>query len=333
MEKKLEKRISVRKGREIRLDKYLMELGLGLSRSRIQKLISNQAVLIDGKPAKPHHTVHSGELLSVIYDHDEPLGVEPEDIPVDIVYEDTHLLVVNKPPGMVVHPARGNLSGTLVNALLHHTSHGLSYMGDYAKPGVVHRIDKDTSGLLVFAKEARTHSMLGQQVERREMKRTYLLLVWGVLPTDKGTIEAPIGRNTLERKKMKVTPFASRKAITHFKVLLRFTIATLIRAQLETGRTHQIRVHFSHLGYPVLGDPDYSGRKATIITKIGKDHKDAFNTILKTIKRQALHAAALSFFHPVKKKHMSFIAPLPDDFKQVLRILYEGYYTRKAKRD
>ncbi len=326
MEKKLEKKISVRKGREIRLDKYLMQLGLGLSRSKIQKLISSKAVLIDGEAAKAHHTVHSGETLTVTYDHTEPLTVKPENIPVNILYEDKHLLVVNKSAGMVVHPARGNLHGTLVNALLYHTSHGLSNMGNHTKPGVVHRIDKDTSGLLVFAKEERTHSLLGQQVERREMKRTYLLLVWGSLPTNKGTIEAPIGRNTLERKKMKVTPFASRRAVTHFKVLLRFTIATLIRAQLETGRTHQIRVHFSHLGYPVLGDPDYNGRKTTILTKIGKQYKDDFHTILETIKRQALHATALSFYHPVKKAKVAFFAPLPDDFRKVLRMLYRHHY-------
>jgi 23S rRNA pseudouridine1911/1915/1917 synthase len=326
MEKKIEKKISVRKGRDVRLDRYLMQLGLGLSRSRIQKLIVNKAVLINDKPAKSHHIVHSGEVLTVTYDHAEPLTVKPENIPVNIVYEDKHLLVVNKPAGMVVHPARGNLHGTLVNALLYHTSKGLSNMGDITKPGVVHRIDKDTSGLLVFAKEERTHSLLGQQVEQREMKRTYLLLVWGSLPSDVGTVEAPIGRNTIERKKMKVTPFASRHAVTHFKVLLRFAIASLIRAQLETGRTHQIRVHFSHLGYPVLGDPDYNGRKATILTKIGKQYKDAFHDILKTIKRQALHATALSFHHPVKKKQVSFYAPLPADFRNVLHLLYRDHY-------
>ncbi len=333
MQKKLEKKISIRKGKDIRLDKYLMHLGLGLSRSKIQKLIECEAVLIDGKPTKPHHTIHSGEKLTVTYDHTEPLSVEPENIPVNIVYEDKYLLVVNKPAGMVVHPARGNLHGTLVNALLYHTSQGLSDMGDYTKPGVVHRIDKDTSGLLVFAKEARAHSLLGKQVEQREMKRTYLLLVWGSLPTDKGTIEAPIGRNTLERTKMKVTPFASRRAVTHFKVLLRFTIATLIRAQLETGRTHQIRVHFSHLGFPVLGDPDYNGRKPSILTTIGKQYKDDFSTILTTIKRQALHATALSFRHPVNKKSAAFYAPLPEDFKKVLHILYRHHYRHgKSKR-
>lgn len=332
MEKKLEKMISVRKGREVRLDKYLMQLGLGLSRSRIQKLISSKSVLIDGKPAKPHHAVRSGEMLTVTYDHAEPLTVEPENIPVAIVYEDKHLLVVDKPAGMVVHPARGNLHGTLVNALLYHTSRGLSDTGDQTRPGVVHRIDKDTSGLLVFAKEARTHSLLGQQVERREMKRTYLLLVWGALPTDKGTIEAPIGRNTLERKKMKVTPFASRRAVTHFRVILRFAIATLIRAQLETGRTHQIRVHFSHLGYPVLGDPDYNGRKSTILTKIGKQHRESFDVILKTIKRQALHATALSFYHPARKIEVACFAPLPEDFRKVLQMLYEKHYSPQGKK-
>ncbi len=324
MKKCFEKKVSIRKGRGIRLDKYLMGLGLGLSRSRIQKLIISENVLIDGKPAKSHHIVHSGELLSVKYEYRGSSTVEPEDIPVDIIYEDNHLLVVNKPPGMVVHPARGNLSGTLVNALLYHTSKRLSLTDDMARPGVVHRIDKDTSGLLVFAKEERTHAALGKQVQNREMKRMYLLLVWGVLPTNRGTIEAPIGRNTLERKKMKVTPFTSRKATTHFKVITRFNIATYIRAQLETGRTHQIRVHFSHLGYPVIGDADYSGRKPSILTGIGKENKDLFDSILKSIKRQALHATQLSFFHPRKKKFLTFYSPLPDDIKGVLRLLYES---------
>ncbi|MCK4233084.1 RluA family pseudouridine synthase, partial [candidate division WOR-3 bacterium] len=270
MEKKIEKNISVRPGKETRLDKYLLGLGLGLSRSKIQKLIVNNAILINGKPAKQHHTVHSGELLTVLYEQKKTLRIEPENIPVDIIYEDNYLLVVNKEAGMVVHPARGNLHGTLVNALLYHTSKSLAKSDDYTKPGVIHRIDKNTSGLLVFAKTERVHSELARQVQDRSMKRIYLLLVWGVLPTDKGVVEAPIGRNTLDRKKMKVTPFLSRNAVTHFRVIKRFELATYIRAQLETGRTHQIRVHFSHIGYPVIGDPDYGGRRKSILVDIGK---------------------------------------------------------------
>lgn len=324
MEKRIEKKISVRQGKEVRLDKYLLGLGLGLSRSKIQKLISNNGVLINGKPAKPHHIVHSGEILSIKYEQKKPVEIEPENIPVDIVYEDNELLVVNKASGMVVHPARGNFHGTLVNALLYHTSRGLAESDDYTKPGVVHRIDKETSGLLVFAKTERIHSELARQVQDRIMKRIYLLLVWGVLPTDKGIIEAPIGRNTLDRKKMKVTPFASRKAITHFRVIERFNIATYIRAQLETGRTHQIRVHFSHMGYPVIGDPNYDGRRLSVLVDIGKHHKDKFDLILKKLKRQALHATSLSFYHPRKKKTMVFYAPLPNDIKEVLQILHKN---------
>lgn len=324
MEKRIEKKISVRQGKEVRLDKYLLGLGLGLSRSKIQKLISNNGVLINGKPAKPHHIVHSGEILSIKYEQKKPVEIEPENIPVDIVYEDNELLVVNKASGMVVHPARGNFHGTLVNALLYHTSRGLAESDDYTKPGVVHRIDKETSGLLVFAKTERIHSELARQVQDRIMKRIYLLLVWGVLPTDKGIIEAPIGRNTLDRKKMKVTPFASRKAVTHFRVIERFNIATYIRAQLETGRTHQIRVHFSHMGYPVIGDPNYDGRRLSVLVDIGKHHKDKFDLILKKLKRQALHATSLSFYHPHKKKTMVFYAPLPNDIKEVLQILHKN---------
>lgn len=324
MEKKIEKNISVRPGKETRLDKYLLGLGLGLSRSKIQKLIVNNAILINGKPAKQHHTVHSGELLTVLYEQKKPLRIEPENIPVDIIYEDNYLLVVNKEAGMVVHPARGNLHGTLVNALLYHTSKSLAKSDDYTKPGVIHRIDKNTSGLLVFAKTERVHSELARQVQDRSMKRIYLLLVWGVLPTDKGVVEAPIGRNTLDRKKMKVTPFLSRNAVTHFRVIKRFELATYIRAQLETGRTHQIRVHFSHIGYPVIGDPDYGGRRKSILVDIGKHHKDKFDLILTKLKRQALHATSLSFYHPRKKKKLTFYSPLPEDIKEVLHFLHKN---------
>jgi 23S rRNA pseudouridine1911/1915/1917 synthase len=319
--KKIEKKISIRQGNEIRLDKYLLGLGLGLSRSKIQKLIAENSILIDGKPAKSHHTVHSGEILSVLYEPKQTTDIEPENIPIDIVYEDADLIVVNKTAGMVVHPARGNLHGTLVNALLYHTSKNLAKTDDHTRPGVIHRIDKDTSGLLVFAKTDTIHSELGKQIQSRSMKRIYLLIVWGNLPSNNGIIEAPIGRNTLDRKKMKVTPFSSRKAITHFKVIERYKCATYIRAQLETGRTHQIRVHFSHMGYPVLGDPDYGGRKHSVLVTIGKQHKNIFERVLSIINRQALHATTLSFYHPRKKKIMDFFSPLPSDIRESLNTL------------
>ncbi|OQX53451.1 MAG: hypothetical protein B5M53_06940 [Candidatus Cloacimonas sp. 4484_209] len=322
MEETFKKKISVRQGKNIRLDKYLLSSGLGLSRSRIQKLISSKNILINGKPTKPHHIIHSGEILTITYKKREPRNILPENIPVNIIYEDNDIIVVDKDPGMVVHPARGNLTGTLINALLYHTSGNLSSSDDLTRPGVIHRLDKDTSGLLVFAKTDRVHSKLASQLQRREIKRIYVLLVWGTLPTDKGIVEAPIGRNTLDRKKMKVTPFASRNAVTHFRVLERFSVATYIRAQLETGRTHQIRVHFSHLGYPVIGDADYGGRKSSILINIGKQNKETFKTILRIMKRQALHATALSLYHPVKKKTMSFYSSLPDDMRQLLKFLH-----------
>lgn len=321
--------ISVRQDREVRLDKYIMGLGLGLSRSKIQKLINGGEVLIDGKPVKPHHIVHTGEKLIIEYKKRKPLTIEPENIPVDIVYEDRYLLLVNKKAGMVVHPARGNLHSTLVNALLYHTSKGLSQVDDSRRPGVVHRLDKDTTGLLVFAKTDRTHSLLAKQIQRREMKRIYMLLVWGIIPDNEGIVEAPIGRDTFDRKKMKVTPFASRRAVTHFKIIERFSIASYIRAQLETGRTHQIRVHFSHRGNPVVGDPDYGGRKSSILTNIGKEHQEKFKTILKKLKRQALHATVLSLYHPVKKKRMTFYSPLPQDMKDIIFFLHKN--CRKIK--
>lgn len=327
--KRISKEISVRQDREIRLDKYIMGLGLGMSRSRIQKLISSGEVLIDGKSVKPHHIVHSGEKLTIEYKKRKPLTVESENIPIDIVYEDRYLIVVNKGAGMVVHPARGNLHGTLVNALFYHTSKGLSQVDDSRRPGVVHRLDKDTTGLLVFAKTDRTHSLLAKQIQERTMKRIYVLLVWGIIPNNEGIIETPIGRDTFNRKKMKVTPFASRKAVTHFRVIERFSIASYIRAQLETGRTHQIRVHFSHRGHPLVGDPDYGGRKESILTKIGKEHQEKFKTILKTLKRQALHATVLSLYHPVKKRRMTFYSPLPRDIRDIMNYLHKN--CRKIK--
>jgi len=324
MKTKIEKKISIRQGREIRLDKYLLGLGLGFSRSRIQKLINQSAVMVDGNPVKAHHIVHSGEFLAIVCEKRERSRIEAENIPIDIVYEDSSLVVVNKRAGMVVHPARGNLNGTLVNALLYHTSRELAETDDVSRPGVVHRLDKDTSGLIVFAKTERVHSLLGKQVQDRLMKRVYLLLVWGAVPTDEGVIEAPIGRNTLDRKKMKVTPFASRRAVTHYRVIQRFSIATYIRAQLETGRTHQIRVHFLHMGYPVVGDPDYGGRKTSILVNVGKQYKDEFDSILAKLKRQALHATALSFYHPNKKKTMTFYSPLPVDIRNTLSFLQKN---------
>ncbi len=321
MKTRIEKRISIRQGREVRLDKYVLGLGLGFSRSKIQKLINDNCVLIDGKSVKAHHSVHSGEVLTIVCEKKKPSGIKAENIPIEIVYEDSSVVVVNKRVGMVVHPARGNLTGTLVNALLYHTSRELAETDDISRPGVIHRLDKDTSGLIVFAKTERAHALLGKQVQDRMMKRVYLLLVWGMVPTNKGIIEAPIGRNTVDRKKMKVTPFQSRKAVTHYRIIQRFSIATYIRAQLETGRTHQIRVHFLHMGYPVVGDPDYGGRKVSILVNVGKQNREQFDHILKKLKRQALHATALSFEHPEKKKTMTFYSPLPVDIKETISFL------------
>jgi len=299
---------------KIRLDKYLYKAGLGLSRSAIQKLIEEGKILVDGEPKKSHRILRAGEKVTVIYERPKKFHVEPEPLTLDIVYEDDDLIVVNKPPGMVTHPAPGNLHGTLVNALLYHTK--LASQDDATRPGVVHRLDKDTSGLLVFAKREKPHVKLAKQVEMRKIKRVYLAFVFGYFELDEGTIDAPIGRHTLERKKMAVTPLLSRSAITHFQVIKRFEHITYLRLRLETGRTHQIRVHLAHVGHPVAGDATYGGRK-----KPSKMDGEKFKEIIRIMKRQALHAASLGFEHPTLKKYIEFTIPLPQDMQELFDFL------------
>ncbi|MDI6839584.1 MAG: RluA family pseudouridine synthase [bacterium] len=299
---------------KIRLDKYLYKAGLGISRSQIQRLIEDGKVLINDKPAKSHTPLKAGDKVIVSYEKPERFIVEPENIPIDIIYEDQHLIVVNKPPGMVTHPAPGNLRGTLVNALLYHCQ--LSWQTDRTRPGVLHRLDKDTSGLLVFAKSDSALLKLTRQVETHRLKRKYLAFVWGKIERNEGTIDAPIGRHTIERKRMAVTPLASRSAVTHFKVIKRFTYITEIEVELETGRTHQIRVHLAHLNHPIVGDPTYGGRKRLPEVPI-----DEFNDIMQVMSRQALHAIYLRFEHPIYKREVEFEADLPEDIQNLLTYL------------
>ena len=306
----------------MRLDKYLYVSGLGVSRSWVKKLIEEGRVYVNGRVVKAHHRVQPGEEVVVHYDEKPVRKVDilPQNIDIDIVYEDDYLVVVNKAPGLVVHPARGAWDGTLVNALLYHIGK-LSPGGDYTRPGVVHRLDKDTSGLIVFAKDPRAHTGLARQISEKTARRVYFTIVWGDVPLDAGTIEAPVGRSTLDRTRMTVTPLSARKATTHYKVLYRFGIATVLKVILGTGRTHQIRVHMEHLGYPVVGDPIYGGRKETILQRIGLEWRGLFEEVLGAIGRQALHAALLGFVHPITGEKMEFTAPLPDDIKDVLGIL------------
>lgn len=291
-----------------RLDLFLSGLeGLSLSRSRIQRLIKEGSITIDGKRVKPNHKVRPGEKVVVEIPPLKPLEILPEDIPLDIYYEDDSVIVINKPPNMVVHPAAGNWSGTLVNALLFHCKN-LSGIGGKIRPGVVHRLDKDTSGLLVFAKDDNAHKALSGQIKERLVKRRYLAIVIGDL-VGSGKIEAPIGRAITDRKKMSVKTKKGRGAVTHYRVLDRFGKATLVEVTLETGRTHQIRVHFSYIKHPLLGDSVYGGRQF-------RNEDPRLKTL---VKRQMLHAQTLGFFHPKTGEYLEFLSPMPQDMENVLK--------------
>lgn len=282
----------------IRIDQYLSE-ELEISRSKIQKLIKQEKILVDGKSVSSSYLVKIGNMILVEDDLDFTITVEAEEIPLDIVYEDEYLLIINKPSGMVVHPAPGNYHGTMVNALMYKFSLSNS---SSIRPGIVHRIDKDTSGLLVVAKDDMTHEKLGDMIKEKKIERIYLALVDGIIPHQTGTIDAPIGRDPDNRQKMKVTDVNSKEAITHFQVIKRFpsTNQTLIECKLDTGRTHQIRVHMAYIGYPIYNDPVYGKRKNT--TDFG----------------QFLHSKKIKFLHPITGKEIEKEVPLPEEFQRYL---------------
>ncbi|MEG6522176.1 RluA family pseudouridine synthase [Desulfotomaculum sp. 1211_IL3151] len=288
---------------KIRLDIFLTSQCEDLSRSHIQKLIEDGYVTVNDKPGKANHKLKIGELVCIQIPPAEELRVEAENIPLDIYYEDRDVVVVNKPRGMVVHPAEGNTSGTLVNALLYHC-HDLSGINGIMRPGIVHRLDKDTSGLIMVAKNDHAHQSLAQQLKDRTVTRRYQALVHHNIKKDAGTINAPIGRDPRERQRMAVINRNSKPAVTHFTVLERFGDYTMIECRLETGRTHQIRVHMSYLGFPLVGDPKYGPAK------------DPFN-----LNGQLLHAKILGFKHPTSGQYLEFQSPLPEVFQRVLRKL------------
>ena len=283
----------------VRLDKYI-EID-GVSRSRIQKLIDDGCVLVNGETAKARDKVKSGDIIEIDIPDAEPLDALPEDIPLDIVYEDEHLLVINKPQGMVVHPGAGNYSGTLVNALLHHCGDSLSGIGGVARPGIVHRIDKETSGLLLVAKTDLAHNSLSAQIKDKTAAREYICITNGNMTVLKGKIDAPIGRHPAVRTKMAVTSKNSKNAVTHFTVTEQLNNASLVECKLETGRTHQIRVHLAYIGHPILGDDVY-GAKANPYGLRG----------------QALHARKIGFVHPVSGERMEFEKEPPDYFAELI---------------
>ncbi len=272
---------------------------LGMSRAKIQKMIENGAILVNNGTVKNSYSLKSGDMITIGEYCEEEINVIPENIPFTIIYEDEDVIVVDKPNGMVVHPGAGNPKGTLVNALLYHAKN-LSNVGGVFRPGIVHRIDAYTTGLLMIAKNNEAHHFLAKQLEEKTTYRKYIALVHGVIPHDTGTIDAPIGRDEKDRKKMKVTAVNSKSAITHFRVLERYKTATLLELQLETGRTHQIRVHMQYINHPIVNDPVYGKRK--ILDETG----------------QCLHAKELGFIHPRTKEYLHFESPLPSSFLDIL---------------
>ena len=286
-----------------RIDKYLNE-NTEYTRSKIQKIIENGNILVNDVKVKDSYKVKENDYIT-IEALEETTDILPENIPLDIYYEDDDLIVVNKPSGMVVHPAPGNYTGTLVNALIYHTNN-LSKVNTNIRPGIVHRIDADTSGLLLVAKNDKSHNILAEAIQKKEVVREYIALVEGIIMEDTATIDAPIGRDKKDRKKMTVTSENSKDAVTHIRVLERYKDSTLIRCKLETGRTHQIRVHLSYIGHPVVNDPVYGHKKL-----IDKDFG------------QMLHAEKLGFVHPTTKEYMEFTAEPPKRFQEILNIYKE----------
>ena len=284
-----------------RLDVFVVERFPELSRSHVQKLIEQGNVLVDGSVRKANYKLRGGEAVQVTVPQAEPISVEPEDIPLDILYEDKDIIVVNKARGMVVHPASGVYSGTLVNALLYHCR-DLSGINGEIRPGIVHRLDKDTSGVMVCAKNDTAHLDLAEQIRTKTAHRTYWAIVHGNIKEEAGIIKGDIGRHPTDRKKMAIVRENGKPAVTHFKVLERFGEYTLVECKLETGRTHQIRVHMTSIGHPLVNDPKYGPKKSSPFA----------------INGQALHSLQLILTHPVTKEEMTFTAPLPTDMEKIL---------------
>ncbi|MGM9522442.1 MAG: RluA family pseudouridine synthase [Oscillospiraceae bacterium] len=287
-----------------RIDALLAESLPELSRSFIQKLLEDGKVTLEGRPVRKSYKTREGDLLELNIPEPEPLEVTAQDIPLDVVYEDEDVIVINKPRGMVVHPAPGHPDGTVVNALMAHCGDSLSGINGVIRPGIVHRIDKDTSGLLIAAKNDAAHSFLAEQLKDHTLSRTYEAVVCGNMKDDAGTVNAPIGRHPTDRKRQCVTEKNSREAITHWEVIARYNGYTHVRCRLETGRTHQIRVHMAYIGHPVLGDMVY-GRKKPELGQEG----------------QCLHAKELRFIHPRTGEPVMVACPLPEYFEEVLRKL------------
>lgn len=287
----------------VRLDSYIAGKKKDLSRTNVQRLIESGNILVNNKIQKISYKVQANDEISIVVPEAKEIELKPQDIKVDIVYEDSNIIVVDKPKGLVVHPAVGNPDGTLVNAIMNICKDSLSGIGGEIRPGIVHRLDKDTTGLLIIAKNDKAHINLSEQIKNREVKKIYIALVRGIVPENEATINMPIGRSTKDRKKMAVVK-NGKEAVTHFKVLNRYKKYTLLEIKIDTGRTHQIRVHMSEIGYPVVGDMVYS------------NGKNEFG-----VEGQMLHAKSLDFKHPITGEQMHLEAELPSYFKEIIRTL------------
>ena len=300
----MNKEIIVKEEEKIRLDAYISNKMPDLSRMAVKRLLEEDKIKVNGEKAKASNKISKGDKIEIQIDEPKDIKIEAQDIPIDIVYEDEDIIVVNKPKGLVVHPANGNPDGTLVNAIMAICKESLSGIGGELRPGIVHRLDKDTSGLLIVAKNDKAHINMSEMIKNREVKKTYIALVRGNIPEDSATINMPIGRSTKDRKKMAVKK-DGKEAITHFKVIGRYTTNkgsyTLLEIKIDTGRTHQIRVHLAEIGYPVIGDEVYS------------NGKNEFG-----VHGQCLHAKKLEFKHPITGKDMILEAPLPEYFENIV---------------
>ena len=315
-EKNFKFEISEKKKKE-RIDAFLANMIENATRSKIQKLIKAEFVLVNGKSVKPNYIICSGDVIDVtIPVSPRPEKAEAEDIPLEIIYEDEFLIVVNKPAGLVVHPALGNFTGTLVNALLHHTKK-LSEVNEAFRPGIVHRLDKETSGLMLVAKDDWTHAELAKQFSDRTISRSYWAVCWGIFDEREGEIISNITRSKKDRKIFSVSESEGKHAHTIYKVIEEFEFASLVELKLRTGRTHQIRVHLNSINHPVFGDPVYGGRRIVYGSSLPK-MKSRIDNLLEIMQRQALHAKKISFYHPHKKETLTFESQLPEDMKTII---------------
>ena len=286
-----------------RLDTYIAKIDENITRTSAQRLIEEENILVNGKKQKVSYKIQNNDKITIEIPEPKQIELKAQNIPLDVIYEDSDIIVINKPKGMVVHPANGNPDGTLVNAILSRCKDSLSGIGGEIRPGIVHRLDKDTTGLLIVAKNDKSHVKMSEQIKNHEVKKTYIALVRGVLKENEATINMPIGRSNTDRKKMAVVK-NGKNAITHIKVIKRYNKYTLLEINIETGRTHQIRVHLSHIGFPVVGDYTYS------------NGKNEFGII-----GQCLHAKALDFKHTITQKEIHLEAPLPEYFRDILNKL------------